>query len=198
MSHKLPFLVDTDTASDDAVALIMALRHPHIDVRAITTVAGNVPVDQAARNALYVTELCNSDAPVYAGAAKPLTRPHEPADWFHGKDGLSDRGYASRQRTPEKLHAVDAIIQTVEANPGIVIVTIGPLTNIALALDMCPEFARNVSRFIIMGGDGKQEADGKDALKLLKRLEGVEGARVAVKCDKDVTPTTVTITLKKK
>jgi hypothetical protein len=54
------------------------------------------------------------------------------------------------------------------------------------------------TRFIIMGGDGKQEADGKDALKLLKRLEGVEGARVAVKCDKDVTPTTVTITLKKK
>ena len=153
MSHKLPFLVDTDTASDDAVALIMALRHPHIDVRAITTVAGNVPVDQAARNALYVTELCNSDAPVYAGAAKPLTRPHEPADWFHGKDGLSDRGYASRQRTPEKLHAVDAIIQTVDANPGIVIVTIGPLTNIALALDMCPELARNVSRFIIMGGN---------------------------------------------
>ena len=153
MPHKIPFLIDTDTASDDAVALIMALRHPHIDVRAITTVAGNVPVDQAARNALYVAELCDSDAPVYVGAAKPLTRPHAPADWFHGKDGLSDRGYAPQCRTPERLHAVDAILQAVEANPGIVIITIGPLTNLALALDVRPSIARNVSRFIIMGGN---------------------------------------------
>ncbi|HTZ31535.1 MAG TPA: nucleoside hydrolase [Methylomirabilota bacterium] len=153
MPHKIPFLIDTDTASDDAVALIMALRHPHIDVRAITTVAGNVPVDQAARNALYVAELCDSDAPVYVGAAKPLTRPHAPADWFHGKDGLSDRGYAPQRRTPERLHAVDAILQAVEANPGIVIITIGPLTNLALALDVRPSIARNVSRFIIMGGN---------------------------------------------
>jgi purine nucleosidase len=153
MSQKLPFLIDTDTASDDAVALIMALRHPHIDVRAITTVAGNVPVDQAARNALYVTELCNSTTPVCVGAAKPLIRPHAPADWFHGKDGLSDRGYAPAHRTPEKTHAVDAIIQTVEAHPGIAIITIGPLTNIALALDLRPNLARNVSRFVIMGGN---------------------------------------------
>jgi purine nucleosidase len=153
MSHKLPFLIDTDTASDDAVALLMALRHPHIDVRAITTVAGNVPVQQAARNALYVTELCNSHVQVFVGAEKPLTRPHAPADWFHGKDGLSDRGYAPQHRAPEKLHAVDAIIQTVESNPGIVIVTIGPLTNLALALDRRPDLARHVSRFIIMGGN---------------------------------------------
>ena len=153
MSQKLPFLIDTDTASDDAVALVMALRHPHIDVRAITTVAGNVPVDQAARNALFVAELCSSTAPVYVGAANPLTRLHSPADWFHGKDGLSDRGYAPAYRTPEKMHAVDAIIQTVEANPGIVIITIGPLTNIALALDLRPDLARNVSRFVIMGGN---------------------------------------------
>jgi purine nucleosidase len=150
---KIPFLIDTDTASDDAVALIMALRHPHIDVRAITTVAGNVTVDQAARNALYVTELCNSHAPVYIGAENPLTRPHAPADWFHGKDGLSDRGYAPQHRTPEKIHAVDAIIQTVDAKPGTVIVTIGPLTNLALALNKRPELVRNVSRLIIMGGN---------------------------------------------
>ncbi|HTP67412.1 MAG TPA: nucleoside hydrolase [Dongiaceae bacterium] len=150
---KIPFLIDTDTASDDAVALIMALRHPHIDVKAITTVAGNVPVEQAARNALYVTELCERDTPVFVGAAKPLTRPHAPADWFHGKDGLSDRGYAPQKRKAEKTQAVDAILQTVEANPGIVIVTIGPLTNLALALDMKPEIARNVSRFVIMGGN---------------------------------------------
>jgi purine nucleosidase len=152
MSHKIPLLIDTDTASDDAVALIMALRHPHIDVRAITAVAGNVTVEQAARNALYVTELCGTQAPVFVGAAKPLTRPHAPADWFHGKDGLSDRGYAPAHRAPEKTRAVDAIIQTVEANPGIVVITIGPLTNLALALDLRPDLGRNISRFVIMGG----------------------------------------------
>jgi len=150
---KIPFLIDTDTASDDAVALIMALRHPHVDLRAITTVAGNVAVGQAARNALYVTELCGRDTPVFVGAEKPLTRGHSPADWFHGKDGLSDRGYAPQRREPEKTHAADAIIQTAEANPGLVIVTIGPLTNLALALDMRPELARNVSRCVIMGGN---------------------------------------------
>ena len=65
---KTPFLIDTDTASDDAVALIMALRHPHIEVRAITTVAGNVPVQQAAANACYVAELCHSHAPAQSSA----------------------------------------------------------------------------------------------------------------------------------
>src|SRR6516165_5249395 len=119
LAMKIPVLVDTDTASDDAVALVMALRHPLVDLRAITTVAGNVPVDQAARNALYVTELCHAETPVFVGAAKPLSRPHAPADWFHGKDGLSDRGYAPTRRNAEKTHAVDAIIETVEAHPGI-------------------------------------------------------------------------------
>jgi len=69
-----PFLIDTDTASDDAVALIMALRAPDVRVVAITTVAGNVEVDQATRNALYTVELCDAEVPVFRGAAKPLTR----------------------------------------------------------------------------------------------------------------------------
>ena len=90
---KIPFLIDTDTASDDAVALIMALRSPEIQVLAITAVAGNVAVEQAARNALYTAELCGSDVPVFIGAPKPLKRAHAPADWFHGKDGLGDHGY---------------------------------------------------------------------------------------------------------
>jgi len=82
------FLIDTDTASDDAVALIMALRAPEVRVAAITTVAGNVDVRQATRNALYTTELCASDAPVFMGAEKPLLREYQNATWFHGRDGL--------------------------------------------------------------------------------------------------------------
>ncbi len=128
------FLIDTDTASDDAVALIMALRSPQVRVLAITTVAGNVAVQQSARNALYTAELCGADVPVFMGAEKPLHRPHQSAHWFHGRDGLGDHGYPAPKRAPEKLHAAEALVATIESNPGLVLVTLGPLTNIALAL----------------------------------------------------------------
>jgi purine nucleosidase len=91
-------LIDTDTASDDAVALIMALRSNSARVIAITTAAGNVPVRQATRNALYTAELCGTSTPVYQGAEKPLTRRLVTAEWFHGNDGLGDHGYPPPQR----------------------------------------------------------------------------------------------------
>jgi purine nucleosidase len=147
-----PFLIDTDTASDDAVALIMAMRVPDVQVVAITTVAGNVPVEQSTRNALYVVELCGAQVPVYAGADKPLLRPYQNATWFHGSDGLGEHGYPAPHRAAEPLHAVDAIIQTVEANPGLVIVTLAPLTNLALALAKKPSIVGQVGRCVIMGG----------------------------------------------
>ena len=100
------FLVDTDVASDDAVALIMALRAPDVRVVAITTVAGNVEVQQATRNALYTVELCGADVPVFTGAEKPLQRVHQSATWFHGRDGLGDHGYPPPRQAPGKLHAV--------------------------------------------------------------------------------------------
>src|ERR1700677_336771 len=101
-------LIDTDTASDDAVALIMALRSPHVSVVAITVVAGNVPVEQATQNALYTVELCASTVPVFSGAAAPLIRPLEDAVWFHGRDGLGDHGYQPSVRVAQEEFAVDA------------------------------------------------------------------------------------------
>ena len=149
---KPSFLIDTDTASDDAVALILALRSGDVRVLAITAVAGNVNVHQAARNALYTAELCGSDVPVYVGAEKPLRREHQSAHWFHGKDGLGDHGYPAPKRALEKKHAVDAMVETIESNPGLVLVTLGPLTNVALALQKKAAIAKNVSRCVIMGG----------------------------------------------
>jgi purine nucleosidase len=149
---KIPFLIDTDTASDDAVALIMALRSPQIELVAITTVAGNVDVRQASRNALLTAELCDSQVPVFAGAEKPLKRAHVSASWFHGRDGLGDHGYPPPRRAPERQSAVDAIIDTIEAHPGLVLVTLGPLTNVALALEKRPGIAAKVSRCVVMGG----------------------------------------------
>ena len=149
-SRKL--LIDTDTASDDAVALIMALRSPAVQVLAITTVAGNVGVEQATQNALYTVELCGSDVPVFAGAAAPLMRPLEDAVWFHGRDGLGDHGYRPAARTTEREFAVDALVRILQANPGTELITLGPLTNIALALGQWPRLADHVSRCVVMGG----------------------------------------------
>jgi purine nucleosidase len=146
------FLIDTDTASDDAVALIMALRAPDVRVLAITTVAGNVPVQQAARNALYTAELCGATVSVHVGADKPLIRTYQNATWFHGRDGLGDHNYSAPRQSAASGHAVDVIIESIEANPGIVVVTLGPLTNIALALAKKPEIAAKVARCVIMGG----------------------------------------------
>jgi purine nucleosidase len=146
------FLIDTDTASDDAVALIMALRTPDVRVVAITTVAGNVNVQQATRNALYTVELCGANVPVYAGAEKPLLREYQNATWFHGRDGLGDHNYPPPRKAADRLHAVDAIIDTIEANPGIVVVTLAPLTNLALALAKKPAIAAGVGRCVVMGG----------------------------------------------
>lgn len=146
------FLIDTDTASDDAVALIMALRAPDVRVVAITTVAGNVPAAQSTRNALYTVELCGKNVPVHAGADKPLLRTYQNATWFHGKDGLGDHNYPAACQSATSTHAVDAIIAGIENNPGIVLVTLGPLTNVALALARKPEIARKVGRCVIMGG----------------------------------------------
>src|ERR1700693_479431 len=146
------FLIDTDTASDDAVAIIMALRAPDVRVVAITTVAGNVGVDQSTRNALYTVELCGADVPVYAGAEKPLLRTYQNATWFHGRDGLGDHDYPPPRQAAGTLHAADAIIAAVEANPGLVIVTLAPLTNLALALAKKPSIAAKVGRCVVMGG----------------------------------------------
>ncbi len=146
------FLIDTDTASDDAVALIMALRAPDVEVKAITVVSGNVPVDQGVTNALYTTELCGADTPVYRGAARPLVRQAVHAQFFHGQDGLGNQNYPPPRRQAETKHAVDAFIETVKANPGITVVTLGPLTNVALAIAREPEIVANVERCIVMGG----------------------------------------------
>ncbi len=149
-----PFLIDTDAGSDDAVAVLMALRHSNIDVKAITVIAGNVPLAQGVENSLYFVEHCDADTPVYAGADRPLLREYVSADWFHGEDGLGDWGdrYKPRRSKVEKMHAVDAIIDTIRQTSEIVIVTLGPLTNLALALRKAPDIAAQVSRCVVMGG----------------------------------------------
>ncbi|MEJ2320709.1 MAG: nucleoside hydrolase [Gemmatimonadales bacterium] len=145
-------LIDTDTASDDAVALIMAARWADVQIEAVTIVAGNVPVDQGVRNALYTLELCGSDAPVHRGSAEPLRRSLVTAQFFHGGDGLGDRGYPPPRRGAAAEGAVEAIVRTARENPGLLLVTLGPLTNLARALEIAPDLASLVGRCVVMGG----------------------------------------------
>ncbi len=150
MPHKM--IIDSDTASDDAVALLMALVSPDIEVVAITIVAGNVAMQQGSRNARYTVELCGRATPVYEGAVEPLVRETHRAEFFHGSDGMGDTNYPPPKTLAAKGHAVDALIEHIQANPGIVLVTLGPLTNVALAIKKAPEIVGDVSRCIVMGG----------------------------------------------
>lgn len=145
------FWIDTDMGSDDAVALMMAFRAKGIEVVGVSVLAGNVPLQQAGKNARFVAELCGSNAPVYAGASKPLLRHYVDATWFHGEDGLSGRG-GNPQQAPESRHAVEALIAAVHEYPNLEVVTLGPLTNIALALAHDPSIAQKISRCVVMGG----------------------------------------------
>lgn len=147
------FLIDTDTASDDAVALIMAHQWSNIDVVAVTVVNGNVSVEQGVKNALYTLEVCNASTPVYMGCGKPMLRQHAYADWFHGSDGMGNMHYPESSLKPQSEHAVDVIIDIIRKYPNeITLVTLGPLTNIAVALLRAPDIAPLVKRCVIMGG----------------------------------------------
>ena len=147
-------IIDTDTASDDAVALMMALAYPEVVVDAVTVVAGNVPLAQASVNARWTLETCRAEGiPVYEGCDRPWLREPATAEWFHGGDGMGDRHYPAPRRHAEPTHAVRALIERCAAAPGeITLVTLGPLTNVATALAMEPALAAQVAHCYVMGG----------------------------------------------
>jgi len=140
-------LIDTDTASDDAVALLLALRTPDVDVEAITVVAGNVEVEQGVQNALYTVELAGKRTPVYAGRTGTTHFGHA----VHGDDGMGDIGLPLRGREPAPGDAVDALERLVRGAPGeYTLVTLGPLTNIAALVER--GVASMLRDVVVMGG----------------------------------------------
>ena len=147
------FLIDTDTGSNDAVALAMALNNSNINIEAITVVAGNIPVEKGLQNALYTVELCNKKTPVYLGEDKPLKRPLRTSEFFHGQDGLGDIGLDLKGRKATDGNAIDIIIEKVyEFENNLEIVAIGPLTNLALAIKRDPKIISKLKNCFIMGG----------------------------------------------
>lgn len=153
MARKL--LIDTDTASDDAVALVMALSDPSVDIQAVTVVAGNVSLQQAVANALYTRDLCGSTTAVYAGADRPLHRDLVTAQNVHGADGMGDIGLPLSGRLPEAGDAAEVIVDLARRHAGeLTLVALGPLTNLALALQRDSSIATLFDRVVIMGGTG--------------------------------------------
>ena len=155
MGDRQRIWVDTDTASDDAVALVMAFKNPKVEVAGISVVAGNVPLPQATQIALYTAELCGAQVPIHAGADRALVRSFVTAQNVHGSDGMGDIGLPLHGRTPTSHAGVEALIDAFRKNPGAMdLVTLGPLTNVALAVRAEPKFASWVRRCIMMGGTG--------------------------------------------
>jgi purine nucleosidase len=147
-------ILDCDPGHDDAMAILLAHGHPGIDLAAITTVAGNHPLEVTTFNARRVASLAGiRDVPIAAGAASPLLRPLVTAEQIHGEAGLEGFDWPTPEIDVSPEHAVDLIVELVMSQPGeITLVPIGPLTNIALALRREPRIAERVREVVLMGG----------------------------------------------
>jgi purine nucleosidase len=150
--HRI--ILDTDPGIDDALAILLAAASPEIDILGLTIVAGNVSLAQTTENALKLCALAGqADIPVYAGADKPLVRAPRIAT-VHGTTGLEGADLPPTRAKPQARHAVDWMVETLRTAPrsSIRLVAIGPLTNVALALQRAPEIAAALAEVVIMGG----------------------------------------------
>ena len=150
-------IFDTDPGTDDALALMLALNSPELDVRAITVVPGNVTASQGLENALRMVSLANRcDIPVAAGAQHPLFQKLITAEFWHGKNGLANVNLPESKCKVDSRFGPDLIIQLIHAAPHeITLVPVGPLTNIALAVEKDPSIVPLVKEVILMGGSIK-------------------------------------------
>jgi len=154
---KKKVILDTDPGIDDAVALAVALSHEEIELKLITTVAGNVSLDKTTKNVLRLLGFFGKNVPVACGAVKPLVKCLEDASDIHGDTGLNGYDFPEPTNTPIKLHAVEAMKNVIsKSKDPIDLVTIGPLTNIALLFSMYPECKGNIKRIVMMGGSASR------------------------------------------
>ena len=152
-SNGEPVIIDCDPGQDDAVALLLAVASPEVDLLAVTAVAGNVPLAHTAANARRVLELAGAhEVPVYAGCDRPLVREPVTAEYVHGETGLDGAGLRPPATDLAEGHAVDRLIALVRDRDDVTLCPIGPLTNIATALQRAPDIASRVRRIVLMGG----------------------------------------------
>lgn len=151
--NRRPIIIDCDPGVDDAIAILLALRAPEFDLRALTPVAGNVPLDRTAPNALSILELAGARVPVYRGAEKPMFCELHTAAEIHGADGLHGFTLPEPKTAYAEGHAWDAIYREARALGGeLEIIAVGPLTNLGIAFSKYPDLPRYLKKITIMGG----------------------------------------------
>jgi inosine-uridine nucleoside N-ribohydrolase len=147
-----PVIIDCDPGHDDAMALLLALASPELEISAVTTVAGNQTIEKVTANAIRVLDVGQAHAiPVAAGADRGLVHPARAAGEVHGETGLDGPDLPGPSRDPERRHAIDLIAEKLRQRPH-TLIPIGPLTNIALLLAVHPELKPNIERIVLMGG----------------------------------------------
>jgi len=154
-AKPIPLIIDCDPGQDDAIALMLAMASPgELDLLGISAVAGNVPLVLTEANARAIRDVAGrSEVPVYAGCPRPMIKPLETAEYVHGKSGIDGANLPQPSRSVEESHAVDWLIDILRnAEAPITVATLGPLTNIAMAIIMAPEIIDNISELVLMGG----------------------------------------------
>ncbi len=147
-----PVIIDCDPGHDDAMALLLALGSPELELVAVTTVAGNQTLEKVTANAIRVLDVAGETSiPVAAGADRPLVHPARVAAEVHGETGLDGPELSAPSREPEPIHAVELMARHLRERP-LTLVPIGPLTNIALLLALHPELVSRIERIVLMGG----------------------------------------------
>lgn len=149
-------IIDTDPGIDDAMAIIYVLASPEFDVIGLTTVFGNAHIEECTANVFHILDVAGrNDIPVAKGAGRPLAMDYRGAATFvHGENGLADIPVGTPKRPVHELDAANFIVEQVLAAPGeITLVPIGPLTNIAMAMQLCPELPQHLAGMVIMGGN---------------------------------------------
>lgn len=150
----MKMIIDTDAGVDDAQAIMLALADPTVEVKAITTLTGNVHIDHVIPNVLTILQVMDMDIPVYAGIDRPLVSEWEDAEEFHGSDGMGN--YTDRPpvtRSIEEENAVLTLLRLSQEYDGeLTLVALGPLTNIAMAIRLDPDFPSRIKQFVFMGG----------------------------------------------
>jgi purine nucleosidase len=179
----VPVVMDVDTGIDDALALLLAARSPELELVGVGTVAGNVDAALAARNTLRVLEVAGeAGVPVAVGAEAPLVEPVRDARWVHGADGMGESDQPAPAAAPSGEHAVDQLLRLSREHRGeLVVIAVGPLTNLALALIRDPEFADRVGRIVLMGGSARSGGN-RDPWAEANIASDPEAAEVVFRC----------------
>lgn len=153
-------IIDCDPGIDDALALMLALASPELEILGITVVCGNVPVEIGAENAQKVLEwMDRQDVPVYLGEKKPLVREYVDARDTHGEDGLGESGYPEAEGIKPHQGAITFLTETLRKEKDVSVIALGPLTNIARAIELAPECMDGLDEFVSMGGSYKSNGN---------------------------------------